>query len=95
MPSETVDHAGTLNRVMTAKDKLHQVVDELSELEAEHMLELIARRRERDPLIDLLDNAPEDDEPSTAEEDASADAGWEEYKRGETVPLDEIRREFG
>jgi hypothetical protein len=80
---------------MTAKDKLRQAVEELSELEAEQMLELIARRRERDPMIELFENAPEDDEPSTPEEDASADEAWEQYKRGEAVPLDEIRREFG
>ena len=79
---------------MTAKDKLHQVVEELSELEAEQMLELITRRRERDPLIELLENAPEDDEPSTPEEDASADEAWEQYKRGEAVSIDELRREF-
>jgi len=80
---------------MTAKDKLRQAVEELSELEAEQMLEVIARRRERDPLIELFENAPEDDEPSTPEEDASADEAWESYKRGEAVSMDEIRREFG
>jgi hypothetical protein len=26
-------------------------------------------RRERDPLVELLDNAPEDDEPTTPEEE--------------------------
>jgi hypothetical protein len=80
---------------MTAKDKLRQVVEELSELEAEQMLELIARRRDRDPMIELFENAPEDDEPSTPEEDASADEAWEQYKRGEAVSIDEVRREFG
>jgi hypothetical protein len=80
---------------MTAKDKLRQAVDELTELEAERMLELIARRRERDPLVALFEDAPEDDEPSTPEEDASADEAWEQYQRGEAVSMDEIRREFG
>jgi hypothetical protein len=80
---------------MTAKDELRQVVEERSQLEAEQMLELIARRRERDPLIELFENAPEDDEPATPEEDASADEAWGSYKRGEAVPLDDIRREFG
>jgi hypothetical protein len=80
---------------MTAKEKLRQAVEELTELEAEQMLELIARRRERDPMIELFENAPEDDEPSTPEEDASADEAWEAYKRGEAFSMDEIRREFG
>jgi len=80
---------------MTAKDKLRQAVEELSEPEAEQTLAYIARRRERDPLLELFENAAEDDEPSTPEEDASADEAWEQYKRGEAIPLDEIRREFG
>jgi hypothetical protein len=80
---------------MTAREKLHQVVDELSELEAEEALAFIARRRDRDPLIELLENAPEDDEPSTPEEDASADEAWTQYQRGEAVPLDEVRTNLG
>ena len=87
--------AATLPFAMTAKDKLRQAVDELSELEAEQMLEIIARRRERDPMIAAFEDAPEDDEPSSPEEDASADEAWESYKRGEAVSMDEIRREFG
>jgi hypothetical protein len=80
---------------MTAKEKLRQAVDELSELEAERMLEIITRRRERDPMIAAFEDAPEDDEPSTPDEDASADEAWAAYKRGEGIPLEEIRRELG
>jgi hypothetical protein len=79
---------------MTAREKLRQAIEELTELEAEQMLELISRRRERDPLIELFENAPEDDEPSTPEEDASAHEAWESYRRGEAVSMDEIRREL-
>lgn len=42
-----------------------------------------------------LANVPEDDEPSTAEEDAAAKAGWQAYRRGEHVPHEEVRREIG
>jgi hypothetical protein len=80
---------------LTAKDQLRQVVEDLTEMEAEQMLDIIARRRDRDPMIAAFEDAPEDDEPSTAEEDASADEAWESYKRGEAVSMDEIRREFG
>lgn len=80
---------------MTAKEKLHQAVDELSELEAEQMLDIIARRRDRDPMIAAFEDAPEDDEPFTEAEAAEADEAWESYKRGEGIPLEEIRREFG
>jgi hypothetical protein len=87
--------ADTLRPSMTAKEKLHQAVEELTELEAEQMLEVIARRRERDPMIAAFEDAPEDDEPFTDEEAAEADEAWEQYKRGEAIPLDEIRRELG
>jgi hypothetical protein len=79
---------------MTAKEKLRQAIEDLSELEAERTLAFIARHRERDPMIEVFENAPEDDEPFTEEEAASADEGWAQYKRGEAVPLDEIRHEF-
>lgn len=80
---------------MTAKEKLRQAVEELSELEAEQTLAFIARRREHDPVLEFLNNAPEVDEPLTPEEEeASLDEARAEYKRGESVPLDEFMREF-
>ena len=79
---------------MTAREKLHQAVDELTELEAEETLAFIARRRQRDPVLEAVQNAPEVDEPLTPEDAASLDEAWAEYKRGETVPLDEFMREF-
>jgi hypothetical protein len=79
---------------MTAKDKLREAVEDLSELEAEQMLEIIARRHERDPMIAAFEDAPEDDEPFTDEDAADADEAWETYKRGEAVPLDQVRHEF-
>jgi len=79
---------------MTAKEKLHQTVDELSELEAEKVLEIIARRRDRDPVLGFFEDAPEDDEPLTDEERASLNEARAEYERGESVPLDEFMREF-
>jgi hypothetical protein len=77
---------------MTAKDKLRQAVEELTELEAEQALAFIARRRERDPVLEFFENAPEDDEPLTPEEAASLDEAWEQ--RGEAVPLDKVQREL-
>jgi hypothetical protein len=79
---------------VTAKEKLHRVVDELSENEAEETLRYLAARRDQDdPLLALLERAPEDDEPSSAEEDASAREAWSEYRRGESAPLEQVRRE--
>ncbi len=78
---------------MTAKEKLRVVVEELSESEAESALDYIASRR-HDELGELLDSAPVDDEPSTAEEEAAVQVAREELARDETVGLDEIRAEL-
>jgi len=48
-----------------------------------------------DPVALALANAPEDDEPSSAEEDALNEARWEGYRRGESVAHEDVRREIG
>lgn len=48
-----------------------------------------------DPVAFALANAPEDDEPSSAEEDALNEARWQAYRRGEHVPHEDVRREIG
>ncbi len=53
---------------MTTRERLHQLVDELSEREADEALRYIAQRRE-DPTIAAFRDAPEDDEPVTAADD--------------------------
>jgi hypothetical protein len=77
---------------MTAKEKLRQAVEELTELEAEQTLAFIASRRDDDPVLAFFRNAPEDDEPLTPEEQASVEEAWSQ--RGDSVSLDEFRREF-
>lgn len=79
---------------MTAKEKLRQAIENLSEPEAEATLAFIADRRGGDAVIELFEHAPEDDEPSTAEEDASADEAWAGYERGDSASLEEVRREL-
>jgi hypothetical protein len=55
---------------MTAKEQLKQTVEKLSEAEAQDALGFIVRRQnKRDALAELLDSAPDDDEPTTPEED--------------------------
>jgi len=80
---------------MTAKEKLQQAVEELTELEAEQTLAFIARRRERDPVIEAFANAPLDDEPFTAEDEQALEEARAAYRRGETFTLDQIRDELG
>jgi hypothetical protein len=78
---------------MTTKERLHKLVDELSEQEAEAALVIVERRRD-DPMLHALASAPIDDEPSSAEEDASAAEALASYRRGEAVSSDEMRREL-
>lgn len=78
---------------MTAKQKLREAVERLSEQEAEETLQFLDAR-ERDPLLAAVLRAPLDDEPSSDEEDRSAREAWAEYERGEAVPLSEIRDEL-
>jgi hypothetical protein len=54
---------------MTTKERLHKLVDELSEREAEVALVIVERRRD-DPLLRALAAAPLDDEPTDLDQDA-------------------------
>ncbi len=58
---------------MTSRERLHQLVDELSDRDADDALRYILQRRE-DPVLAAFSEAPEDDEPFTADdEDALAE----------------------
>lgn len=87
-----LDPTSTLQRAMTAKEKLRQAVEELTELEAEQTLAFIAQRRGADSVLEFFNNAPEVDEPLTPDEEASLEDAW--AQRGDSVSLDEFRREF-
>jgi hypothetical protein len=78
---------------MTTKERLHKLVDDLSEQEAEAALVIVERRRD-DPMLHTLASAPIDDEPSDADEDVSATEALAAYRRGETVSSEELRREL-
>lgn len=79
---------------MTAKDKLRQAVDELTEVEAADTLNYLARRQHRDKLGELLASAPLDDEPTTPEEDQGAREAREQIARGEVFSAEQIKREI-
>jgi hypothetical protein len=79
---------------MTTKERLHQVVDSLSEQEAADTLDYIASRG-RDSLARRLDAAPLDDEPLTAEDLDAMRELREDAAAGRLVSLDDIRRELG
>jgi hypothetical protein len=73
----------------TTKERLHKLVDELSEQEAEAALVIVERRRE-DPILQLA-AAPADDEPADAGEDTGAAEALAAYRRGESVSAEELR----
>jgi hypothetical protein len=79
--------------VMTTKERLHKLVDDLSEQEAEAALVIVERRRD-DPMLSALASAPIDDESSDADEDASAAEALAAYRRGEAVSAEEMRAEL-
>ena len=80
---------------MTIKERLHKLIDELSEPEADDALRYIAERRE-DPLIEAFRDAPEDDEPLTAgEEEALAEVQADRAAGVPTIPFEEIKRKHG
>jgi hypothetical protein len=80
---------------MTAKEKLREAIEDLSEAEAQDALGFIAQRRGgRDALSELLDSAPADDEPTTPDEDDGAREAREELARGEVFSAEDIKREI-
>ncbi len=79
---------------MTVKERLHQVVEEMSDEEAAATLQRIDMRR-ADPVARLLDAAPEDDEPLTDAEAAAVQQGYDELDAGRGTSLAELRRALG
>jgi hypothetical protein len=79
---------------MTAKERLRNLVEELSEEEAATALPIIERRRV-DAMLRALAVAPPDDEESTTEEDAGARTALAEYERGEAITAEELKRDLG
>lgn len=79
---------------MTTKERLHKLVDELSEQEAERALSLVEKEHE-DPVIAALRDAPEEDEEITAEEEAAAAEGRADIAAGRTISHEEMLRRYG
>ncbi len=80
---------------MTAKERLHKLVDELSDPEADDALRYIVERRE-DPVIAAFRDAPGDDEPFTAaDEDALAEVQGDRTAGVPRISYAEIMRKHG
>jgi hypothetical protein len=78
---------------MTTKERLHRLVDELSEKEAAATL-LVAERHHRDELLQALTDAPRDDEPGSPEEERLADEARAGYRRGEAIGPGEMKQDL-
>ena len=78
----------------TTREAFHALVDDLNEGEAELFYRMVRQRRE-DPFLRALAEAPLDDEPSTPEEEAGVREAMEDYRRGDLVDIDDLKRELG
>lgn len=89
-------HWGPLTiRGVTIKERLHKLVDELSDGEADAALRYIAQRR-ADPVIAAFRDAPVDDEPVTsADEQALAEAHADRDAGVARISFEEIKRRHG
>ena len=81
---------------MPSRDSLHRLIDALPESEifrAERVLQ--ALKETSDIPAYTLENAPEDDEPETAEEAAAVAEAWREHAEGKNLTTEELKRELG
>lgn len=80
---------------MTVKERLHRVIDEMSDEQAEAALQRIDALQ-TDPLVRFLDAAPLDDEPVSAEEKgAVAEVDADRAAGVASIPFEEIKRRYG
>lgn len=74
---------------MTARERLHQIVDELPEPHAEQILRAVEQWRD-DPVSRALAAAPFDEEPETDDERAAVEEARDEVRRGDVVSAAEV-----
>lgn len=77
---------------MTAKEQLRERIEALTEQEASETLRLLDLRS--DPVIAAFRDAPLDDEPWTADDEAAAAEGRADLAAGRTVSLEQAIAEF-
>jgi hypothetical protein len=78
---------------MTAKERLRELIGQLSEQEAEVALAMVERRHD-DSMLHVLARSPLDDEPSGVGEDVSAAEALAAYGRGEAISSKQLRIEL-
>jgi hypothetical protein len=79
--------------IMAAREQIHRLVDELPEDELDAAKRYLQYLRDHgDPFVRTLADAPEDDERSSPDEDASARKAWEQ--RDKAISADQARRKY-
>jgi hypothetical protein len=73
---------------MTARERLHRIVDELAEPETERVLRAVEHWRD-DPVGLALASAPFDDKPETPGERAAVEQARDEVGRGDVLSAEE------
>ncbi len=83
------------NPRVTIKERLHELIDELSDGEADEALRYIAQHRS-DPVVAAFRDAPDDDEPITiSEEQALAEVDADRRAGVTRISFAEIKRRHG
>lgn len=80
--------------VRPVRSELHELVEGLPEEKldaAKRYVEFLGSGSD-DPMRWMFENAPKDDEPSSPEEDRTAEAAWQEYLRDGGVSSDDAKR---
>lgn len=54
----------------------------------------LSSRRRKDPVMEVLEAAPLDDEPVTEDDLRSLEEGWQDYLAGRTISSEEVKRKF-
>lgn len=81
--------------LMTTKERLHELVEKLTEQKADDVVRYITGRRE-DPMVVAFRDAPEDDEPFTAaDEEALAEVARDDAAGIPRISSAEIKRKYG
>jgi predicted transcriptional regulator len=82
--------------MMTLKEKVHRLVDELPEAEMPEVARYLEHlRKKSDPLQRALREAPEDDEPITEEEAQAIEEGERDLEEGRIVTSARARVHLG
>lgn len=78
---------------MTAKEKLRERIEDLTEQEAKATLDFIASRGQS--FSDWLDSRPDDDEPLTPKEQAALAESDADIAAGRTLSYQELKQDLG